>query len=69
MIDLKPCPFCGKEAVIRSGTAFNGQYSTFYIKCSSCEVQTLKYVNAGNDLKALEKAIEVWNRRENDDTD
>lgn len=68
MIELKPCPFCGEEAVIRSTTALNGKYSAFYIKCSSCEIQTLSYVDTRYDLDALKKAIETWNLRVNDDT-
>lgn len=68
MTELKPCPFCGEEAVFRSATAFNGKYPSFYIKCSSCDMQTLSYVDTGCDLKALEQAIEVWNRRANDET-
>lgn len=69
MIELKPCPFCGEEAVIISGTALNGKYPSFYIKCNSCEIQTLAYVDMECDLKSLEKAIEVWNRRANDKVD
>lgn len=67
MINLKKCPFCGGEAMIKSETALSGKYSSFYIKCSSCEIQTLSYVDMGGDLKALKQAVEVWNRRESDD--
>lgn len=48
---LKPCPFCGGEAV-RSMTQ-NGEH---YIFCITCDAKTNKYLKE-------EDAAKTWNRR------
>ena len=50
---LKPCPFCGGKAEIFEG---NG----FWVGCENSCVETAAY-------KFRDDAIEVWNRRKNDD--
>lgn len=54
--ELKPCPFCGSSAVIRS----NGEYQ-YYVRCTNfdCSVHPTTYV-----MTTPEKAIAAWNRRE-----
>lgn len=49
MEKLKPCPFCGGEAVFRGQTYY-------YIWCKSCLAET-----RGSENK--EEAIEAWNSR------
>lgn len=36
-IKLKPCPFCGGEAVIQS-VIKNDNLQHFYVSCSKCEI-------------------------------
>lgn len=48
---LKPCPFCGGEAIIH-GYGFN-QYS---VGCSECWVET-------NRTAGVESAVKQWNIR------
>ena len=66
--ELKPCPFCGGEAVLRNETEMVGFGSCddiYFVKCVICEAQGSKFgVWAGKNRK--EKAIEAWNRRAND---
>lgn len=73
--ELKPCPFCGGEAVIK---AINKSYDfTIWCQCknTSCAARTAGYCpNTDNEdglLESIEnckiKAAEVWNRRANDE--
>lgn len=51
-MELKPCPFCGGEAIERRAAS----YPVFWVKCEACEAE--------GPTKALEKdAVEAWNRR------
>jgi len=51
---LKPCPFCGGEAAVKSRTAYD-----YVIMCRDC------YVNdeSNNWSQTKEEAIDAWNRR------
>lgn len=54
MTHLKPCPFCGgKASVYYSGSPGNGYFSE--VICKKCICRT--------DRIPGDKAIEVWNRR------
>lgn len=57
MAELKPCPFCGGEAKIK--TIENGllrKTTFFYIRCTVCGNNTaVQYEKA--------EAINAWNRR------
>ena len=71
--DLKPCPFCGSEAI----QAFTkGRYGAFgYIKCTMCDGQSkttslidareFKEENEFWDQKAWLGVIVAWNTRTN----
>ncbi len=48
---LKPCPFCGREAVIKSSSD-----SRYYVMCGKCEAKTHKCIDKSDAVKA-------WNRR------
>lgn len=55
--DLKPCPCCGKKAIIH----IHGprEYApTFYVKCTSfvCGMQT-------PDRDSKNEVVRIWNRR------
>ena len=51
MNELKPCPFCGREAVVKRSSDFR-----YYVMCGKCEVKTHKYIVKSDAIKA-------WNRR------
>ena len=64
MSELKDCPFCGEEAELVSN--YPNPAPSFCVKCSSCEISTLKYISIisetySQDGKAL--AIKRWNTR------
>ncbi len=57
MTNLRPCPFCGREAeTVRAG-------NMYYVQCgnSDCPV-----VVETNNYYAEEEAISAWNTRETD---
>lgn len=54
MEELKPCPFCGGEAVRKC--IFPNRY--FFVECKNCHV-SLPFKGT------KEEAIEAWNRRVN----
>ena len=64
-INLKPCPFCGGEAMVMRAKSrkFFRVYDEYpYIQCTCCGSHTL--------LKYTEhEAAAVWNRRVNDEVD
>jgi len=58
MFELKKCPFCSGEAVIR-----NGNFSFMAtIACLDCGAE----VRVISEENAVEKAVEKWNRRAGD---
>ena len=62
MEKLKPCPFCGGEAVImeryRKGTTNRKMY---WVECKACWAAQYHGNDGGYRTKA--KATEAWNRR------
>ncbi len=56
--DLKPCPFCGNKAVIKSRPDAYGL--RYYVMCGKCETKTYMF-------EKCEAAVELWNRRINND--
>ena len=66
--ELKPCPFCGGEAVLDTGFA---DY-VFIVRCTKCFARTDSFIMSIDDvpddeLAAQSLAVEAWNRRDNDD--
>ena len=59
MLDLKPCPFCGGEAVMQEHV-FVGYRSTYGIVCLDCCCETRQFYDSATD------AIKAWNRRSSD---
>lgn len=53
--ELKPCPFCGGEAQCKE---LSGRYA---VECANHCAGTRIFADKG-------KAVEVWNRRVNDET-
>ena len=75
--NLKPCPFCGKEAIIqkKSSGQGNGEYTaSFFIGCDSCKIGFTRestFVLDCDEVSFIrngyEEAKELWNRRVNDE--
>lgn len=62
MSELKPCPFCGGEAVVEKHSWYEEKTKAFTdhsygIKCLGCFTEGFQF------YKTEEKAIEAWNRR------
>ena len=55
-MELKPCPFCGGEAVVATWRDEHGRLDPTVIGCSVCKAQSGLY-----DRK--KQATEAWNRR------
>lgn len=79
-IKLKTCPFCGGNASFRCNSNSSSHYCVgfnFTIECDDCEIKlpgTFKVefsLNDEGDINPLrderQKAIEVWNRRVNNE--
>ena len=55
-IELKPCPFCGREAEVYNHYPPFGRRVIVTVRCTKCRS------NSGN-WGRTDKAIEAWNRR------
>lgn len=53
MEEVKPCPFCGGAAELKSAI-YGGD--TFFVVCHACEIRTFLFASPA-------KAVRVWNRR------
>ena len=78
MVELKPCPFCGGEAQLRTQEVDYGLCGA-WVYCTVCNAKT-NYMNTHEMLchqgrlstqmtgdsreKGINKAIEAWNRRQ-----
>ena len=55
--ELKPCPFCGGEAVKKQWFAlFHEEYTDYTCCCVDCGITT-------KSCETEQEAIESWNRR------
>lgn len=61
---LKPCPFCGGEALLNSYESRKGYDA--YVECCGCLIQMIT-VTFDTKEEAEAKAISAWNRRANDE--
>lgn len=57
MTELKPCPFCGRKAVLRE----KANIGTYIVECTNGNCPASYMI--GNDYETEEEAAEVWNRR------
>ena len=60
MEELKPCPFCGGEALLEEFIVRKGFEAC--VVCTGCLV-TMPTSTYDESEKAARKAIEAWNRR------
>ena len=58
MIELKPCPFCGSEAIMETFTTAAEKVPRYRVRCSKCWCET------DWDSFSVEDVVEKWNRRE-----
>lgn len=71
MAELKPCPFCGGEALVWTQ---NGKYDYFaYIRCDTCSARSKTVVTKLEideegfwDSTAYIRLVAAWNRRAED---
>ena len=56
-LELKPCPFCGGEAVINPVFDLH----VYFVHCKNCDCAIGRFYRDKCD------AIEAWNRRVNDE--
>jgi len=61
MEELKPCPFCGGRAVMKTG-AVRFHVVTHYVRCEKCGSTQW----SGKYKRTKEEAISVWNTRHGD---
>lgn len=59
MAELKPCPFCGKDAELKHYKANGNDW--WYVACSHCEIAMDPLM--WNNNRTKEEAVELWNRR------
>ena len=56
MTKLKPCPFCGGDAKLKSAN-FYGEFATYYrVNCTQCDFHRDHSANKSH-------AIEIWDTR------
>ena len=58
---LKPCPFCGGEAVLKDSFLSD---DSFIVRCTKCYAQTDAFIS---NFDTPEEAIAAWNRRAKND--
>ena len=65
--ELKPCPFCGGEAVLESTTECmgHGEYiKKHYVMCAKCGTKgKSEYEYSKSSEKCITDCKEAWNRR------
>ena len=57
--ELKPCPFCGGKATLRTGVLFRTEA---FVKCNTCKCRTITY-KGGDHEDTVYLAVAAWNRR------
>jgi len=62
--ELRPCPFCGSEAVLEHIISCSQPASQ--CRCKECSAAT-KFFVVGYGYSSDEKAIKAWNRRVRDE--
>ena len=67
-IDLKPCPFWGGEARIRTTiTTSIPRHAKAWCYCEKCLSSGQSFIDNDDDGTCVIKAVEAWDRRANND--
>ena len=63
--ELKPCPFCGGEALFETNQAISShiEYEAYRVSCWTCGVRTGWHALS----EGKKHVIEIWNRRADDE--
>ena len=61
-MELKPCPFCGGNAILDHDFTEPG-FS--YIRCERCGLESVHFIKSF-EIASDERAIKYWNRRANE---
>lgn len=64
-LKLKPCPFCGGEAVLKI-KGFDIFNNAAFVTCLSCGVST-RLIPQSSEYVASQEAAAMWNRRTKED--
>ncbi len=71
-LNLKPCPFCGGKAELKQYKMWHDDHGykdcyEYFVACEKCKVRQLSFdtLREKDDVTAIKKAIEAWNRRSN----
>lgn len=67
MADLKPCPFCGGQAVFYIGR-YSGGTNYVVVKCRKCNAKTEEIIGSVAYC-AKDVVIDLWNRRDDNGSD
>jgi Lar family restriction alleviation protein len=59
MTELKPCPFCGSEAIVVTYRDEQRRLNPTVVGCTVCKAQSGLFDRKG-------QAVEAWNRRDGD---
>ena len=59
MPDLKPCPFCGGEALLSHDYEGGG---ASYVRCTKCGLESIRFLKSF-ECASDDRAVEFWNRR------
>jgi Lar family restriction alleviation protein len=54
---MKPCPFCKSKDILIRGIDESHKNPPFWVECMEC-------MATGPEAETEEKAVELWNRRE-----
>lgn len=62
---LKPCPFCGGEAELVTGTRRDGEYieNCAFVRCERCGAKTYEFHECMTAEEVQGYATDVWNER------
>lgn len=66
-IEIKPCPFCGKEADVYIATyyCFSDTHYCGNVECAHCRIRMVEYWSQECDrAQSMKRLAERWNRRE-----
>lgn len=71
MWGLRPCPFCGGEAVDLMGKTKDGR-TTYTVCCINCRTAIFRPTlstlpNVWDGYKSIDEAAQAWNRRAKDE--